>query len=182
MKYTETEIQGLLILEPTIHGDERGYFFESYSKRVSYEFGLKNDFVQDNESSSGYGVLRGLHYQVSPMGMAKLLRVTKGEILDIAVDIRKGSKTFGQHHSVILSEENKKQFFIPRGFAHGFATLSKLAVVNYKCDNYYSKEHETGIMWNDPDLNIDWRISPQDMILSEKDQHQLSFVNYQPYE
>lgn len=181
MKITETGIEGLIVLEPTIFNDSRGYFFESYNANTLLKHGINTTFVQDNEARSTYGVLRGLHYQVEPKGMTKLLRVTTGKILDIVVDIRKESKTYGHHFSLELSEENKKQLYIPKGFAHGYVVLSETAIVNYKCDEFYSKEHETGILWNDPELAIDWKINLKDAILSDKDETQPSFKDHIPY-
>lgn len=169
MNIRTTEIEGLIILEPKVFGDERGYFFESFSQREFEEKVCKTTFVQDNESKSGYGVLRGLHFQESPYAQAKLVRVVKGKVLDVAVDIRENSPTFGKHVSVELSGENKRQLFIPQGFAHGFVVLGEEAVFQYKCDNYYTPQAEGGILWNDPDLNIDWKIPVEDIILSEKD-------------
>ena len=169
MNIITSEIEGLLILEPKVFGDERGYFFESFSQREFEEKVCKTVFVQDNESKSGYGVLRGLHFQKTPFEQAKLVRVVKGKVLDVAVDIREDSPTFGKHVSVELSEENKRQMFVPRGFAHGFAVLSEEAIFQYKCDNYYMPQAEGGILWNDPVLNIDWKIPMEDVILSEKD-------------
>jgi len=169
MKITTTAIEGVVILEPEVFGDERGYFFESFSQREFEEKVCKTTFVQDNESSSRYGVLRGLHFQKPPHAQAKLVRVVKGKVLDIAVDIRKGSPTFGHHVSTELSGENKRQLFIPRGFAHGFAVLSDEVVFQYKCDRYYVPHSEGGILWNDPALGIDWKLPAEDVILSEKD-------------
>ncbi len=169
MKITTTAIEGVVILEPEVFGDERGYFFESFSQREFEEKVCKTTFVQDNESSSRYGVLRGLHFQKPPHAQAKLVRVVKGKVLDIAVDIRKGSPTFGHHVSTELSGENKRQLFIPRGFAHGFAVLSDEVVFQYKCDRYYVPHSEGGILWNDPALGIDWKLPEEDVILSEKD-------------
>ena len=169
MNIITTEIEGLLILEPKVFGDERGYFFESFSQREFEEKVCKTVFVQDNESKSGYGVLRGLHFQKPPFEQAKLVRVVKGKVLDVAVDIREDSPTFGKHVSVELSEENKRQMFVPRGFAHGFVVLSEEAIFQYKCDNYYMPQAEGGILWNDPALKIDWKIPMEDVILSEKD-------------
>lgn len=169
MKITTTAIEGVVILEPEVFGDERGYFFESFSQREFEEKVCKTTFVQDNESSSRYGVLRGLHFQKPPHAQAKLVRVVKGKVLDIAVDIRKGSPTFGHHVSIELSGENKRQLFIPRGFAHGFAVLSEEVVFQYKCDRYYVPHSEGGILWNDPALGIDWKLPAEDVILSEKD-------------
>lgn len=169
MKITTTAIEGVVILEPEVFGDGRGYFFESFSQREFEEKVCRTTFVQDNESSSRYGVLRGLHFQKPPHAQAKLVRVVKGKVLDIAVDIRKGSPTFGHHVSTELSGENKRQLFIPRGFAHGFAVLSNEVVFQYKCDRYYVPHSEGGILWNDPALGIDWKLPAEDVILSEKD-------------
>lgn len=173
MNIIKTEIEGLVIIEPEVFSDERGYFFESFSQREFEEKVCKTVFVQDNESKSIYGVLRGLHFQKPPFAQAKLVRVVSGKVLDVAVDIRKGSPTFGKHVSVELSGANKRQLFIPRGFAHGFAVLSNEAVFQYKCDNYYAPDYEDGILWNDPALEIDWKIPMKDVILSEKDKRNL---------
>lgn len=169
MKLIKTAIEGVVELEPRVFGDARGYFFESFSQRVFDELLGRVDFVQDNESRSSYGVIRGLHYQLPPYTQAKLVRVVKGRVLDVAVDLRKGSATFGKHVAVELSEENKKQLFIPGGFAHGYAVLSEEAIFQYKCDRYYAPGHEGGIRFDDPTLGIDWRIPEGKMILSEKD-------------
>jgi len=169
MKIIETHIAGVKILEPQIFGDERGYFFESFSQRIFDELVGKIKFVQDNESKSSYGVVRGLHYQLPPYTQAKLVRVVKGCVWDVAVDLRKGSETCGKHIAVELSEENKRQLFVPKGFAHGFAVLSEEAVFQYKCDNYYAPGSEGGIRFDDPALGIDWRIPREKMILSAKD-------------
>ena len=169
MKVIDTEIEGLVILEPQVFGDDRGYFFESFSLKRFEEKVSKTVFVQDNESKSKYGVLRGLHYQLPPYTQAKLVRVVKGRVLDVAVDIRKGSPTFGKHVAVELSEENKLQFFLPKGFAHGFAVLSEEVVFQYKCDEYYAPDHEGAIRYDDPELGIDWKLPVEDIILSEKD-------------
>ena len=168
MNIITTEIEGLVIIEPEVFSDERGYFFESFSQREFEEKVCKTVFVQDNESKSIYGVLRGLHFQKPPFAQAKLVRVVSGKVLDVAVDIRKGSPTFGEHVSVELSGANKRQLFIPRGFAHGFAVLSNEAVFQYKCDNYYAPDYEDGILWNDPVLEIDWKIPMKDVILSKR--------------
>lgn len=181
MNIVETGIEGLVVIEPKIFEDSRGYFFESYNANKLDTKGIKTVFVQDNESKSTYGVLRGLHYQVEPKGMTKLLRVTLGKVLDVAVDIRKDSKTYGHHFSIELSDVNKKQLYIPRGFAHGFVVLSETAVVNYKCDEFYSKEHEAGIIWNDADLAIDWKIELKDALLSDKDKAQPTFKAHKGY-
>ena len=169
MEVVETNIEGVIIIEPRIFKDDRGYFFESFSQREFEEKVCKTTFVQDNESKSGYGVLRGLHFQKPPFAQSKLVRVIKGAVLDVAVDIRKGSPTFGQYVSVELTGDNHRHFFIPRGFAHGFSVLSEEVIFQYKCDNFYSPQSEGAIAWNDPDLNIDWRIPVEEVILSEKD-------------
>lgn len=169
MEYIETAIKGVFIIEPRVFSDTRGYFMEAWKKADFEEHIGKVDFIQDNESKSTYGVLRGLHYQKGGYAQAKLVRVIKGKVLDVAVDIRKSSPTFGQHIMVELSEENKRQFFIPRGFAHGFLVLSDEAVFTYKVDNVYAPQQEAGIRWNDPDLNIQWPINQKDVMTSEKD-------------
>ena len=169
MNIIHTSIEGVVVLEPRVFYDERGYFLESFSERWFRENVCDTHFVQDNESKSAYGVLRGLHFQHPPYAQAKLLRVVQGKILDIAVDIREDSSTFGQHVAVELSGENKRQLFIPHGFAHGFVVLSTEVIVQYKCDNYYSPQHEGGILWNDPAIGIDWKIPTEDILLSEKD-------------
>ena len=166
----ETKLKGCFILEPTVFKDSRGYFFESFNQQKFNEsIGLNINFIQDNESFSVNGTLRGLHYQKGEFAQAKLVRVIKGNVLDIAVDIRKESPTFGEHISLELSEENKKQLFIPRGFAHGFIVLSDTAIFSYKCDNFYNNESEGGIIYNDKDLNIDWKLDESELIFSEKD-------------
>ncbi|MCD8172203.1 MAG: dTDP-4-dehydrorhamnose 3,5-epimerase [Alistipes sp.] len=170
MNVIQTSIDGVFIIEPRIFSDERGYFFESFSERKFIDEICRTRFVQDNESKSTYGVLRGLHYQLPPYAQSKLVRVIYGEVIDVAVDIRKGSPTFGKHVSAILTGDNHRQFFIPRGFAHGFAVLSKTAVFQYKCDNYYAPEYEGAILWSDPELDIDWKINRKDIILSAKDE------------
>ncbi|HHB78696.1 MAG TPA: dTDP-4-dehydrorhamnose 3,5-epimerase [Saprospiraceae bacterium] len=167
--FEQTEIPGLIIFTPRIFGDKRGYFFESYNQNLFKQAGIHNEFVQDNQSKSSFGVLRGLHYQRPPFAQAKLVRVTQGKVLDVAVDIRENSPTFGQHHSIILSDENNKQFLIPRGFAHGFLVLSETAIFQYKCDNFYSAEHDAGIRFDDPRLNIDWGLKKEELLVSEKD-------------
>lgn len=166
----KTEIPGVVIIEPRVFGDERGYFFESWSQKDFNELVRPVSFVQDNESKSRYGVLRGLHFQKGEHAQSKLVRVVKGRVLDVAVDIRKGSPSFGKHVEVELTDDNHRQFFIPRGFAHGFVVLSEEAVFQYKCDNLYAPESEGAIMWNDPSLGIDWRIpTVDDVVLSAKD-------------
>lgn len=169
MEVIKTNIEGVIIVEPRIFKDGRGYFFESFSQREFEEKVCKTTFVQDNESKSSYGVVRGLHFQKPPFAQSKLVRVIKGVVLDVAVDIRKDSPTFGQYVSVELTGENHRQFFIPRGFAHGFSVLSEEVIFQYKCDNFYSPQSEGAIAWNDPDLNIDWRIPAEKVVLSEKD-------------
>lgn len=177
MEIIETPIDGLFVLKPKIFSDDRGYFFESYHAARYKEIGVAADFIQDNESKSVRGVIRGLHYQLSPHAQAKLVRVIEGAVFDVALDLRQGSSTFGQWFGVELSAENKKQLFIPRGFAHGFSVLSKTAVFSYKCDNYYNPEAERGIVFNDPDLKIDWRIPESEAIVSEKDLKNSLFRN-----
>ena len=169
MKVIETDLEGVVILEPQVFGDRRGYFFESYSRRKFDEAVRPIRFVQDNESKSSYGVLRGLHFQKPPHAQSKLVRVISGTVLDVAVDIRRGSPTFGRHVAVELSGENRRQLFIPRGFAHGFAVLSEEALFQYKCDNYYAPQSEGAVAWNDPRLGIDWRIPAERVVFSEKD-------------
>ena len=169
MKVIDTKIQEVKIIEPGVFEDERGYFFESFNESIFQEKVFKTNFIQDNEAKSLFGVLRGLHYQLPPFAQSKLVRVIKGEVLDVAVDIRKGSPTFMKWISVILSEDNKKQLFVPRGFAHGYVVLSNEVIFSYKVDNKYSPEFERGIMYNDPSLNIDWNILSEKIILSEKD-------------
>lgn len=172
MEFIKTDIEGVIILEPKVFGDSRGYFFESFNQKEFNENIGEIVFIQDNESKSSYGVLRGLHFQKPPYNQAKLVRCISGEVLDVAVDIRKDSKTFGKYVSVKLSGENKKQFFVPRGFAHGFVVLSKEAIFAYKVDNTYAPTHDSGIAWNDVDINIDWTIPSSDIILSDKDKIQ----------
>lgn len=170
MEVIRTEIEGLLIIKPRVFADDRGYFFESYSERKFREAtGLDVKFVQDNQAKSSYGVVRGLHFQKDPHAQAKLVRVTRGRVLDVAVDIRPGSPTYGRHHAVELTDSNFLQFYIPRGFAHGYAVLSETAVFQYKADNYYCPESEGSILWSDPTLAIDWRLPAADIILSAKD-------------
>ncbi|MEZ4883215.1 MAG: dTDP-4-dehydrorhamnose 3,5-epimerase [Chitinophagales bacterium] len=166
----QTGMEGLLILHPRVFADERGYFYESYNKERFAEHDLHFDFVQDNQARSTYGILRGLHFQHAPYAQTKLVRVTEGEVLDVVVDLRWKSKTYGQTYSIVLSEDNKTQLLIPRGFAHGYAVLSPTAVFQYKCDNYYSKKYEGGLAYNDPALQIDWRLPQQDIITSERDE------------
>lgn len=170
MKIRETDIKGLMVIEPRVFGDARGYFMESFSARKFRELtGLDVDFVQDNESRSSYGVVRGLHMQLPPHAQAKLVRVVSGRALDVAVDLREGSPTYGRHFAIELTGENHLQVYIPKGFAHGFAALSDEVVFQYKCDEYYAPDSEAAIIWNDPDLNIDWRLPAEDVIVSDKD-------------
>lgn len=169
MNIIKASIDQIAIIEPQIHSDSRGYFFESFNQKEFEEKVCKTTFVQDNESKSSYGVIRGLHFQKPPFAQSKLVRVVKGAVLDVAVDIRKGSPTFGQHVSVELTDENHRQFFIPRGFAHGFSVLSEEVVFQYKCDNFYAPQSEGAIAWDDPDLEIDWRMPADKVLLSEKD-------------
>lgn len=172
MEVIKTNIEGVVLLEPRIFYDDRGYFFESFSEKdFLKQVGCNTRFVQDNESRSSYGVVRGLHFQKPPFAQSKLVRVIQGAVLDVAVDIRKGSPTFGQHVAVELSGENRRQLFIPRGFAHGFSVLTPEVLFQYKCDNFYAPQSEGAIAWNDPALNIDWRIPADEVILSEKDKH-----------
>ena len=169
MNVIKTSIDGVVIIEPRLFKDARGYFFESFNQQEFEEKVCHTTFVQDNESKSSYGVIRGLHFQKPPFAQSKLVRVVKGAVLDVAVDIRKGSPTFGQHVSVELTDENHRQFFIPRGFAHGFSVLSEEVVFQYKCDNFYAPQSEGAIAWDDPDLEIDWRMPADKVLLSEKD-------------
>ena len=169
MTIEQTTIQDLVIIKPTIFNDERGYFFEAYNQAKFHENGITYNFIQDNQSFSRRGVIRGLHLQINPFAQAKLVRVLEGEILDVAVDLRKNSATYGQHFSVVLSGENKKQLMVPHGFAHGFSVLSETASVMYKVDQLYDKESERGIRYDDATLNIDWQIELNELIVSEKD-------------
>lgn len=179
MKITATPLAECFIIENTIFGDDRGYFFESFNAKTFADLtNIKTEFVQDNQSFSSYGVLRGLHFQTGEYAQAKLVRVLQGRVLDVALDIRKGSDTFGQHIAIELSGDNKRQLYVPRGMAHGFVVLSETATFFYKCDNFYNKKAESGILFNDKDLNIDWKIPEADIILSEKDKQGLSFSEY----
>ena len=171
MEVIKTDIPGVVIIEPRVFNDARGYFFESFSQRDFEEQVREVKFVQDNESKSSYGVLRGLHFQKPPHAQSKLVRVVKGAVLDVAVDIRRGSPTFGKHVAVELTEDNHRQLFIPRGFAHGFVVLGDEVIFQYKCDAFYAPQSEGAIAWNDPDLGIDWRIPAEDVLLSEKDKN-----------
>lgn len=177
MKITRTEIEDLILIQPNVFGDERGYFFESFNEEEwKKHVGGHIRFVQDNESMSHKGVLRGLHFQKPPYAQGKLIRVVQGSVLDVAVDLRKDSKTYGKIYKVELSAENKKQLYVPEGFAHGFLTLEDNTIFSYKCTNFYNKESEGGLMWNDESLKIDWEI--KDPILSEKDKYYESFINF----
>ncbi len=169
MQFIKTPIQDLLIIQPKVWKDERGYFFESYSRKLLQDAGIDADFVQDNQSLSQKGALRGLHFQAPPFAQGKLVRVIQGKVLDVAVDLRKNSVTFGKHAAVELSAENHSIFWIPPGFAHGFLTLEDNTIFTYKVSNVYNKESEGGLLWNDPDLNINWQIHADEVILSEKD-------------
>lgn len=169
MAFTKTDFPGLIVYEPKVHEDDRGYFFECYNENTFLLEGISFKFVQDNQARSTYGVIRGLHYQLNPHAQTKLVRVLSGIIMDVVVDIRKGSPTFGRSFSLELSEKNKKQLLIPKGFAHGYAVLSESAEVFYKCDDFYDRSSEGGIIYNDPVLNIDWGISPGKEIISTKD-------------
>jgi len=178
MKVKETQLEGCFVIEPKIFDDNRGSFFESFNKTVFEKLiGLKIDFVQDNQSISQRGILRGLHFQKGKFAQAKLVRVIQGEVLDVVVDARKDSKTFGQSFSCILSGENNKQLFIPKGFLHGFSVLEDNTIVSYKCDNYYNKESEGGVIFNDPELNIDWMLGEDEIVLSDKDNELKMFNN-----
>jgi len=181
MKITRTKIKDLLIIEPIIYRDERGYFIESFNKKKYDELNINTNFVQDNESKSTKGVLRGLHFQKPPYDQSKLVRCVQGEVLDVAVDIRTNSKTYGQHFSIILSDVNNKQFYIPKGFAHGFVVLSDHAIFSYKVDNVYSPNHDCGILWNDLDLNIDWKLNNINPIISKKDSSLGTFKQLKKY-
>jgi len=177
MPFFETEFSGLIIFDPAVFEDSRGYFFESYNKKLFSENGIDAEFVQDNQSSSEYGVVRGLHFQMNPFAQSKLIRVLSGTILDVGVDIRKGSNTYGKVFYIELSEANRKQLFLPKGFAHGFSVLSAKAEVLYKCDGFYNKQSEEGILFNDPELNIDWQIPRDQIKISEKDRSNNLFNN-----
>ena len=173
MKFIPQSISDIVLIETVVHGDERGYFTETFRQdKFEEAIGYKVNFIQDNESKSSRGILRGLHFQLPPFAQSKLVRVVKGEVLDVAVDIRSGSPTFGQHVSVILSGENKRQLFIPRGFAHGFSVLSDVVIFSYKVDNYYSAESDRGLAFDDKNLGIDWQLSKEELQLSAKDQKQ----------
>lgn len=169
MIFEETSIKDLYVITPRVFKDNRGYFFESFNSKHFDERGINSNFVQDNQSFSEKGTIRGIHFQKGEHAQAKLVRVLEGEVLDVAVDLRKESPTYGQHYSVILSAQNKKQLYVPRGFGHGFSVLSDTAIFSYKCDNFYNKESEGGIIFNDPDLSIDWKVPASEALISEKD-------------
>lgn len=171
MPFSKTEFPGLLIFEPKVFEDNRGYFFESYNQRLFSGSGVEINFVQDNQAISSFGIVRGLHYQMAPFAQTKLIRVLSGKIIDVAVDIRKNSPSYGKAYAIELSAENKKQLLVPKGFAHGYSVISDTAEVFYKCDAFYNKESEGGISWNDSSLNIDWKIPVDKVIVSEKDDH-----------
>jgi dTDP-4-dehydrorhamnose 3,5-epimerase len=175
MAFNETSLPGVIVFEPVVYPDERGFFFETYNKQLFLSNNISNEFVQDNQSYSVYGVIRGLHYQKEPYAQSKLVRVLHGEILDVVLDLRAGSPGFGKTYEVRLSAENKKQIFVPKGFAHGFSVLSETAVISYKCDQFYNKQSEAGIRFNDTVLNINWQIPPDKTLISEKDTHMPAF-------
>ena len=177
MNLIKTTLDGLVVLKPTIFKDNRGYFMVSYNQKNINKLVGNVNFVQDNESESSLGVLRGLHFQKPPYAQAKLVRCLKGSVLDVVLDLRKDSKTYGKFETILLTEENKKQLFIPKGFAHGFVVLSEIAIFSYKVDNYYNPESESGVLWNDLDLNIDWKINKKEIIVSEKDKSLPTFNN-----
>lgn len=177
MPFSKTQFPGLLVFEPTVFEDSRGYFFESYNQKLFSENGIEIHFVQDNQAQSSFGIIRGLHFQMDPFAQTKLLRVLSGKIIDAVVDIRKNSPTYGNAYTIELSAENKKQLLIPKGFAHGYSVISETAEVFYKCDAFYHKESEGGILWNDPKLNIDWKVPVDKVLVSEKDARYPSLEN-----
>ena len=178
MKVIKTEFKDLLIIEPNVFADDRGYFFEPFNEARFYlETGLNIHFVQDNESMSSKNVVRGMHFQIPPKSQAKLVRVSRGAVLDVVVDLRKSQPTFGKHFKIVLSAENKTQLFVPEGFAHGFAVLEDNTIFSYKCSNYYSKEHDRSVLWNDAAFGIDWEV--ENPVLSEKDKNAIPFVEFQ---
>lgn len=178
MELIKTHIKDLCVIKPKVYKDSRGFFLETYNKEKYKELGIDAEFVQDNMSKSTYGVIRGLHFQKPPYAQAKLVQVIKGKVLDVAVDLRKNSSTYGEVYSIELSDENKYQFFIPRGFAHGFVVLSDEAIFSYKCDNKYEPKYEGGLMFNDETLNIDWGVKEKDLIISDKDLKNDKFKNF----
>ncbi len=179
MVVEETKLKDCYLIKPKVFEDKRGYFFECFNKEKFVNLvGKKFEFVQDNESKSDFGVVRGLHFQTPPYAQTKLVRVVQGEVLDVAVDLRKNSTTYGQHIAIVLNDKNKHQLLIPRGFAHGYAVLSKTAIFVYKVDNPYSPEHEDGILWDDEDLNIDWKLEVKDVLLSKKDEYLQKFQDF----
>lgn len=182
MPFIETNIPDLKVFEPKVWRDDRGYFYESYNQQTFEKAGITNNFVQDNQALSTYGVLRGLHYQLPPFSQAKLVRVVQGEVLDVVVDIRPNSPTYGEHFSILLSDANKTQLFVPKGFAHGYVVLSDTAIFAYKCDDLYAKSHDAGVYFNDPHFKIDWKIDLDKAILSEKDKVQPKFGDHQKFE
>lgn len=178
MEIIKTEFEGLVVVKPVVFTDNRGYFYETYNTNKYKDLGITNNFVQDNESKSNFGTIRGLHSQIGEFAQAKLVRAQQGKVLDVVVDIRKDSKTFGKYFSIELSDENKLQLMIPRGFLHGFSVLSETAIFCYKCDNFYNKESERAVLWNDIDLNIDWKIDKNKAIVSEKDKNNMTFREF----
>ena len=178
MEIIKTDFEGLVVVKPVVFTDNRGYFYETYNANKYKDLGITNNFVQDNESKSSFGTVRGLHLQISEFAQAKLVRAQQGKVLDVVVDVRKNSKTFGKHFSIELSDENKLQLMIPRGFLHGFSVLSETAIFCYKCDNFYNKASERAALWNDEDLNIDWKIDKNKAIVSEKDQNNMTFKEF----
>jgi len=182
MPFTETGIPGLLVFDPQVWEDERGYFYEAFNERIFREAGIEQPFVQDNQARSVRGVLRGLHYQVAPYSQAKLVRVLEGEVLDVVVDLRDDSPTYGQSYNLVLSAENKRQLYVPRGFAHGYVVLSETAEFFYKCDNFYAKQEEGGIIFNDPTLQIDWQVPASELIISDKDRQLPTFGKHRTLE
>lgn len=178
MEIIKTEFEGLVVVRPVVFTDNRGYFYETYNTNKYKDLSITNNFVQDNESKSSFGTIRGLHSQKGEFAQAKLVRAQQGKVLDVVVDIRKNSKTFGKYFSIELSDENKLQLMIPRGFLHGFSVLSETAIFCYKCDNFYNKESERAVLWNDIDLNIDWKIDKNKAIVSEKDKNNMTFREF----
>lgn len=178
MEIIKTDFEGLVIVKPVVFTDNRGYFYETYNVNKYKDLGIINNFVQDNESKSNFGTIRGLHSQMGEFAQAKLVRAQQGKVLDVVVDIRKNSKTFGKYFSIELSDENKLQLMIPRGFLHGFSVLSETAIFCYKCDNFYNKESERVVLWSDEDLNIDWKIDKNKVIVSEKDKNNMTFREF----